>query len=177
MYLTEAEDFLTLFVDPGENAGWALACGPYLLSAGQTPLWPFADDVWRALNTGDSPLLDSALTVCADKHLKLLKLPIKRFVYENFRLYPDKAKSLAWDEFRTVRLIGALIFIARTLGQEIHDQPASIKTAAEVGGAEQFFLRPLNDNRHANDAIRHFWYFVQFGPAGNPSVPNRGSDD
>jgi hypothetical protein len=179
MYLPKLEPFRTLIVDPGEMAGWSTSCGRTLIAAGQEKLWLFADQVWTALVAGEGDLAGYRADnpfVIDDENAHLLDLPIKRIVFENFRLYPAKASQLAWDEFRTVRLIGALCFMARVHGIEIFDQPASIKEAAEVGGAEAFFLRPLHENRHANDSLRHWWYFCQFGPEGNPSVPNRGSD-
>lgn len=176
MYLPETEAFRTLFVDPGEMAGWALACGSTLLAAGQEKLWLLADAVWDAVEQdygflAHTPEADPF--ILNDEHAHLMDLPIKRIVFENFRLYKSKAMSLAGDEFRTVRLIGALCMCARRHGLEIWDQPASIKEQAEIGGAEQFFLVPLHENRHANDSMRHWWYFTQFGPEGNPSVPAR----
>jgi hypothetical protein len=39
-------------------------------------------------------------------------------------------------------------------------QPAKIKETAVAGGAEEKFLRPLHENRHANDAIMHGTYFL-----------------
>ena len=175
MYLTGLEDFRTLYADPGENAGWMTGCGNVLVSAGQTPLWHFADDVDRALTTNEGPLggtgTDEAQPfLYADDKEHLTDLPIKRIVLENFRLYPWKAQALRFDEFRTVRLIGALQFMARKYDLEFHTQPALIKEQAELGGVESFFLRPLTENRHTNDAMRHWWYYVMFGPDGCPSV-------
>jgi hypothetical protein len=177
LYLPDEEKFRTLYVDPGETAGWTLACGTTLLAAGQTPLWHFADDVWAALKrTPKGPL---ARGPQADAYLhwendeSLMDLPIKRIVFENFRLYKNKASAMVGDEFRTVRLIGALCWFAREKNLDIHDQPASIKELAEIGGAEAFFLRPLRENRHANDALRHWWYFAQFGPDGDEGRVHR----
>lgn len=175
MYLTGPEDFRTLYADPGETAGWMLGCGNMLVSAGQTSMWHFADDVWAALTENTGPLGGTATDAGApflynDDLEHLMDLPIKRIVVENFRLYPWKADALRFDEFRTVRLIGALQFMARERGIEFHTQPAKIKEQSEMGGAETFFLRPLHENRHANDAMRHWWYYVMFGPDGAPSV-------
>jgi hypothetical protein len=179
LYLPDLEKFRTLYIDPGETAGWSLACGTTLLAAGQTPLWHFADDIWDALKrTPKGPL---AHTPQADAHMhwdadeSLMDLPIKRIVFENFRLYKKFAMALVGDEFRTVRLIGAFYWMARHHGIDIFDQNASIKELAEIGGAEAFFLRPLKENRHANDALRHWWYFAQFGPDGDEGRVVRGA--
>lgn len=178
MFLTEPEDFKTLAVDPGEDTGWSLSCGPILLAAGTEKMWTFADDVWTALCKHDGPLgslgpqSDPYLTneAAAEKHMQK---PIGRIICEDFRIYPDKAKQLSWNPVRTARLIGALTFMARVHGVDFHLQPAAIKSRAEDGGAEEFFFRPLHENRHQNDAIRHFWYFAQLGPEGDPRVSNR----
>jgi len=182
VYLPETEEFLTLYVDPGETTGWALACGSTLLSAGQEKLWLFSDAVWDKLRR--TPSGPFAHTPEADPFIRwnddqkhLLDLPLKRIVFENFVIYKSKAMALVGQEIRTIRLIGALCFMAREKGLDIHDQPASIKTQAEVGGAEAFFLRPLHDNRHSNDALRHYWYFAQFGPDGDDRVLNRKGAD
>jgi|SRR5688572_23834537 len=178
MYLTGPEEFKTLYADPGETSGWMLGCGNLLLSAGQTPLWHFADAAWEAItkNTGIlgglSP--ESDPYVYNEDHAHLLDLPIKRVVAENFRLYPWLADALRFDEFRTVRLIGALQFMCRDQGIEFHTQPAKIKDQAQALGVEQFYEHPLHENRHANDAKQHWWYYCAFGPDGSPSVIEEG---
>lgn len=180
MFLPDTEDFLTLYADPGETTGWVLACGVTLLAAGQERLWYFADDVWSSFDkTGalaHGPAIEPFMHWGSDNE-HLLDLPIGRIVFENFVLYKSHASALVGSEIRTIRLIGALCMIARIKQLDIHDQPASIKKQAEVGGAESFFLRPLHENRHANDALRHFWYFAQFGPDGDERVPNHKGKD
>ncbi len=183
-YLSKPEEFKTLYLDPGEDTGWCLANGPRLLSAGTEKMWFTADDLYLALSgpvgQEGGPLgCDTLAETFARKGVTGddLALPIGRVVCEDFRIYPDKAKSLSWDPVRTARLIGAVTMLCRIFQVAFYLQPAAIKKTAEIGGAEELFYRPLDENRHQNDAIRHFVYFVNFGPTGHPEVVNRVSRD
>lgn len=174
-----ASNFRWITFDPGEDAGWSVWKGVKLLGAGTAKLWPLADEVWSVLNgeadallgTGDRPWLRSNVT--PEENSGKLEL----FVIEKFALYPKEAKSLAWNEFRTVQLIGALTFMARVYGVDVHKQPASIKERAKAGGAEELFYRPLHQNRHQNDAIMHGVFYSQVEMLQNPfSVPDSAAD-
>jgi hypothetical protein len=159
------EDFLTLYVDPGETTGWALGHGMKLLGGDQhDSMWDFADEVWEALEDnvasgyfGDPGYLRDA----ADE--PLLKLPLGRIVCEDFRLYPEvmQTGALNWNPVRTARVIGALTFTARRHSIPFITQPASIKKAAQAAGAEELYAVPTHDNRHHNDAIQHYVFFTQ----------------
>lgn len=172
------EDFRTLYVDPGEDTGWCVGREFKLLAAGTEKMWPFADDVWLAFQEPD--VLNAGVLnnpgynrneVAADENLG----PIGRIVCEDFRIYPDKARALAWDPVRTARLIGALTFIARLHSIPIIFQPASIKKAAQAAGAEELYYRPLHENRHQNDAIQHFVFYTNTALRGiKINVPNQG---
>lgn len=182
MYLSKPEKFRTLILDPGESAGWCLANGPKLLAAGTESMWLLADSIWQALESGGQkgPLGSGAEALAYSRKgvgKKQLELPIGRVIAEDFRIYPEKAKSLSWDPVRTARLIGAVTMMCRIMDIDFYLQPAAIKHTAELGGAEAFFYRPLHDNRHQNDAIRHWVYFMHFGPDGHPAVANRVSKD
>jgi hypothetical protein len=156
-----------LCVDPGETTGWSVWRGEKLLGGGQTPLWDFAHDVWDTLaydkdlrrnpgplSEGERPWLAAGVT--GDDNEGDLSL----IVCEKFALYPDKAKDLAYDEFRTVQLIGALTFMATLFDIEMHKQPATIKKPATDAGAKELFVRPLHENRHTNDSIMHGWFYL-----------------
>lgn len=155
----KTEPFLTLYCDPGEDFGWAIGCGLVLVAAGTSKMWDVPDDLWAALNDEDSDLLnDARLRDGVDP--ELLKLPFGRVVCEDWRLYPDKMHALAWDQCRTARVIGALRFICRTMHIPMVLQPAAIKERAKAGGAEEFFYKPLHENRHQNDAIMHYVFYT-----------------
>ncbi len=185
MYLKKPEKFKSLYLDPGEDAGWCLANGPRLLAAGTEKMWPLADYIWQALVSGGSegPLGSGETALGWTRHgvgEKAIDLPIGRIVCEDFRIYPEKAKALSWDPVRTARLIGAVTMLSRIFHLQFHLQPAAIKPEAEALGAEEYYYRPLHENRHQNDAIQHFVYFRAFGPNGSPRTEARvqkGADD
>lgn len=94
-------------------------------------------------------------------------LPI-RVVCEDWRLYPwvmytpdgRATHALDFDQCRTARLIGALRFICRLRGVPFILQGADIKETAVAGGAENFYYKPLHENRHQNDAIQHGVFYL-----------------
>lgn len=159
--MTELDpDALWLSVDPGESVGWALWRGDTLIDAGTGVLWDFAQSVFVAtFRPEEAELIGDWL---AEKFIG-----ITRLVIEDWRIYPWEAKkgSLDWDQCRTARLIGALTMCAQQGSMEYTFQPALIKESAEQAGAENFFLSPRDENRHANDAIRHgvYWLSVKQG--------------
>lgn len=163
-----------LCVDPGEDAGFSVWEGNDLIDAGTEKMWPFADAVWAGLN-GSMASEETAWIS------ELLYPGCDRMVVEDFRIYPREAQagSLNWDQVRTARLIGALTFMARTLGIEFKLQPALIKERAEAAGAEALFYRPLHENRHANDSIRHgvYWLAVSRGASEVQGMTFRGNDN
>jgi hypothetical protein len=160
---------LTLYVDPGEDTGWCLGTETNLVAGGTMPLWDFAHAVWGKLEGLPSDLNDDGFEISSEFDGQQYA-PITRLVYEEFRLYPhviygprgEPTHALDWDEFRTVQLIGALLFQFRLHDLEIKGQPAKIKKQALLAGAEEFFGRPLHENRHMNDAIQH-WVFDRNG--------------
>lgn len=168
------EDFRTLYLDPGEDFGLCQGVGLTLLGACTEKMWSQADDIWAILNdpeNSDLPLNDVAL-LRDGVDPELLKLPVKRIVCEDFRIYPWKAQQLAMDPVRTARVIGAVTFMCRLLDIPILFQPAGIKSAAKAAGAEELYYRPLYENRHQNDAIQHFVFFTNVELMGlNLPVP------
>lgn len=153
------EKFLT--VDPGENTGWSVWNGNKLVTAGQTPMWQFADGVWRAAIRTQYPEHDPTfLEEGAELPLDELIAGIELVVIENWALYPwvISTGAMDWDECRTARLIGAIFEACRFAGWSYEQQPALIKERAIAAGAESYFAHPLHENRHANDAIMHGCY-------------------
>jgi hypothetical protein len=157
-----SEDFRTLYCDPGEDFGWCMGRGTKLLAAGTEKMWFMADEIWAALNDPYNPSLmlnDPAYArdgVDAEECLG----PIERIVCEDFRIYPWKVQALKFDRVRTARVIGAITFMCRLKEIPLVLQPAAIKEAAQAAGAEEYYYRPLKENRHQNDAIQHFVFFT-----------------
>ncbi len=171
-------DMKWISVDPGETAGWTLWEGETWVDAGMEPLWSFASAVFTAV------FEDSEVIPLLDDELVSKFHGIQMIVCEDFRLYPFEAKSgaLDWDQFRTVRLIGALHLIAKMGGLKFELQPAKIKAEAMAAGAKAFFLKPVYENRHANDATMHgvFYIAVSNGAKavqGNVSMREREASD
>ena len=158
------EEILTLYCDPGESFGWCIGKGTKLLLAGTTPMWAMADEVeWLLKNGGveGTQFEDEIWWREGVTPSDYFKVPVGRIVCENFRLYPTHAKALIGDEFRTVRVIGALQDKCRPARYDLPfiTQGADIKSAAKAAGAEELYYRPLHENRHQNDAIQHYvWY-------------------
>jgi hypothetical protein len=154
-----------LSVDPGEDTGWALWEDGDLVDAGTEKLWPFGEAVYAATHEDDIAVLE-----LVGDELALKFNGIKRIVCEDFRIYPWEAKkgTLNWDQVRTARLIGALTLICKVKGLEWVLQGAKIKERAEAAGAESLFMSPLNENRHANDAIRHGVYYLAIERGARP---------
>lgn len=173
------EDFLTLYCDPGEDFGWCVGKGLGLLAAGTEKMWPFADAIWDKLllpagkgiwegPTEGTLYQEDVNPLWGDTHLRkgvdpeLMRLPIKRIVCEDFRIYPWVAREggLDFDPVRTARVIGAITFMCRMLHIPLKFQGADIKEAAQAAGAEELYYRPLHENRHQNDAIQHFVFYT-----------------
>jgi hypothetical protein len=136
-------------LDPGEDTGWALWEGDDLIDAGTDKLWDVIDRLDESIG----------LLTLVDEQDKWQSIGL--IVVEDWALYPWKVKQLAWDKCRTARGIGAIELIARRANVQIEHQPAKIKEGAIAGGARELFRRPFHENRHANDAIMHGYFYLQ----------------
>ena len=143
-----------LTIDPGEDTGVSLWEGSELVDAYTLKMRDVADLLWSWLS--------GEVTDASVEHSEFFaQLQGHKLIREDWVIYPWKAKSLAWDECRTARLIGAITWVANKYDVPVHFQGAKIKERAVAGGAEAYFLRPLHENRHANDAIMHGVFYVQ----------------
>lgn len=154
-----------LAVDPGEDTGWSLWLDDDFLDAGTAKLWEFAEAVFSAVFTGPEEL------EAMGAELALKFVGIEGIVCEDFRIYPWEAKkgTLNWDQVRTARLIGALTLIAKMGGLWWKLQGASIKERGLAAGAKAYFLSPLHENRHANDASTHAVYHLALKRGAAPA--------
>jgi len=135
-------------IDPGESTGWALWDSGNLVEASTDILWDVIDSLCEVSSIRENPELE-------------LKFPkIDLIVMEDWALYPWKLKELGWDKCRTARGIGAIELICRVSGIQLVLQPAAIKKGVVAAGAEELFLKPLHENRHANDAIMHGVFYM-----------------
>lgn len=139
--------------DPGETTGYNTWEGNRQVHQGQAELWDFVHAMGATAGLCPAEL-------CRDPELIERLAGWEQLVMEDWHLYPWLALDLSFDKQDTVRGIGALQFIADASGRTYTLQPAQIKDAAEAAGAQELFVRPLHENRHANDATRHGVHFV-----------------
>jgi hypothetical protein len=160
------EPFRTLFCDPGEDFGWCMGRGTKLIAGGTEKMWTFADDIWDALIENDGWLIDPIAGGCLrdeasdEENRPPEECKIGRVVCEDFRIYPNKYRELAWNPVRTARVIGAITIICHRVEIPLIFQPAAIKKAAMAAGAEELFWHPTHENRHQNDAAMHYVYYT-----------------
>lgn len=152
-----------LCVDPGETTGWSIWKDKQIVEAGQTALWDFIDAVDEWLSRERWELLRSEEP---RESTKRRREHLGAIVCEDWSLYPWMLDKLAWDKCRTARGIGALELLARQHNIPIILQGADIKDAAKKAGAEELYLTPAEENRHANDSIQHgVFYTARHGKA------------
>lgn len=135
-------------IDPGgEHVGWArFEDGKLEIVCERTPneaeeiLWEWAEHLPLLERTRDSLL-----------------------VIEDFRLYPDKAKSLIGSGMPTSQLIGSLRFIARFYDIPVVLQPAAIKVPTEFQMKRRGIVHAAVQRKqggHAKDAETHGYHHL-----------------
>lgn len=75
-------------------------------------------------------------------------------VVEEFKLYPSKARHLAWNEMYPAQVVGAIKLIAEKENIPVIMQPATIKEYVP-----QYVPKGKTD--HEQDATRHIWYYLK----------------
>lgn len=138
-----------LALDPGSRVGWAAAdVDPVTgewdnLTHGITELWPMSDKVDEVAGNYDL------------------------IVIEDWRLYPDKAKTMVGSSFPSVQFIGAVKGSARRAGTKVVLQGAATKTSADKTMKAvrpelyELVTRPVaHDDGHDQDALRHLWFWT-----------------
>ena len=86
-------------------------------------------------------------------------------VFERFNLYPQMAKSLAWNSFYPCEVIGVIRYLCDRYEIPIVEQAPSVKKY--FGGFQQDWeqLKDLSSNvtEHTKDAYQHLKYFERNG--------------
>lgn len=87
-------------------------------------------------------------------------------VFERFNLYPQMAKSLAWNSFYPCEVIGVIRFLCDRYKIPYVEQAPSIKKY--FGGFkedwERLKINSVNDiTEHSKDAYQHYRYFLLNG--------------
>lgn len=86
-------------------------------------------------------------------------------VFERFNLYPQMAKSLAWNSFYPCEVIGVIRYLCDKLGKLYIEQAPSVKKY--FGGFQKDWdqLKELSEGvtEHTKDAYMHLKYFERNG--------------
>lgn len=88
-------------------------------------------------------------------------------VFERFNLYPQMAKSLAWNSFYPCEVIGVIRYLCTQKNIPIVEQAPSIKKY--FGGFQDDWTRlkeicdPKEVTEHTKDAYQHLKYFERNG--------------
>ena len=130
-----------LVFDPGESTGWC----------------------YRA---ADGSVIGGT---CKKHHAEVAeKITVLRpdvVVFERFNLYPQMAKSLAWNSFYPCEVIGVIRFLCDKYGLCYIEQAPSVKKY--FGGFQKDWdqLRELSEGvtEHTKDAYMHLKYFERNG--------------
>lgn len=138
---TESCSKSILVFDPGDHTGWAYRRGDGSLEVGTS----------------------------VRNHLEVEQIIQERMpdiiVYENFKLYPQMAKSLAWNSFYPCEVIGVIRVAAMRWDIPIVDQAPSVKKYYGGAGADWEIARVScpTCTEHSKDAYMHLRYFERNG--------------
>lgn len=130
-----------LVFDPGDHTGWC-----------------FRDTSGRVVGG-----------TCGKHHMEVAeRIQILRpdiVVLERFNLYPQMAKSLAWNSFYPCEVIGVIRYLCDRYSIPIVEQAPSVKKY--FGGFQQDWdqLKELSQDvtEHTKDAYQHLKYFERNG--------------
>lgn len=130
-----------LVFDPGDHTGWC-----------------FRDTSGRVVGG-----------TCGKHHMEVAeRIQILRpdiVVLERFNLYPQMAKSLAWNSFYPCEVIGVIRYLCDRYSIPIVEQSPSVKKY--FGGFQQDWdqLKELSQDvtEHTKDAYQHLKYFERNG--------------
>lgn len=131
-----------LVFDPGESTGWC-----------------FRDRSGRVLGG-----------TCGKNHKEVAEriqiLVPDIVVFERFNLYPQMAKSLAWNSFYPCEVIGVIRYLCMRANIPVVEQAPSVKKY--FGGFQQDWEEVKNSStsnvtEHTKDAYMHLKYFERNG--------------
>ena len=108
---------------------------------------------------------------CQKNHLEIAECiqlhPADIIVIERFNLYPQMAKSLAWNSFYPCEVIGVIRYICMRDQVPIVEQAPSVKKYFGGFKDDWYKLKELCDPKdvteHTKDAYMHYRYFLRNG--------------
>lgn len=122
--------------DPGQTTGWAIFENDRLLSAGESIDWK---DIKFQLENDEFDFV----------------------LFEEFKLYPWKAKHKSWDTFTEIEVIGVIKEFCWYNGIKLEKQIPAQKDFFDNKKLERLFGKI--PSRHAKDAVRHALVYLTFG--------------
>jgi hypothetical protein len=143
---------LILSIDPGETSGFTLLNETDTLAYDKT-------DKKLIKVVGEKEGFEGFASLIEKYSPKLI-------VYEEFKLYPWKARQKSWSTFPTVQVIGVLKYLAEKNNIKIIGQGADIKTYFDDKKLKWCEVYE-GYSSHERDAIRHGLYYIEFGEEGN----------
>ena len=139
-----------LAIDPGETSGFCIInSGELNYSDEDKNLVVYIGE--KKLHKGFNKILE--------------KYNIDLIIYEEFKLYPWKAKQKSWSTFPTVEVIGVLKYIADKNNVDIIGQGADAKEFFDDKKLKWCGMYK-GYSPHERDAIRHAFYYLEFGKEG-----------
>ena len=131
-----------LVFDPGESTGWCFRDENHVTTGGTLP----------------------------KNHLEVARSITDRLpsivVIERFNLYPQMAKSLAWNSFYPCEVIGVIKYVCESLKIPVIEQAPSVKKY--FGGYQSDWeqvkqTKGFKLTEHVKDAYQHLKYFERNG--------------
>ena len=86
--------------------------------------------------------------------------PLDLVIYEEYKLYKDKAKAMIGNHFLTVQYIGVIKYLCEKRGIPTLCSPTSNKAFWNNDRLKNMNLYVTSD--HRRDAIRHFLHWLYF---------------
>lgn len=126
-----------LVFDPGESTGWCFRDAEQTVTGG----------------------------TCKKSHIEVADLILKFkpdvVVLERFNLYPQMAKSLAWNSFYPCEVIGVIKYVCRRNNIQIIEQAPSDKKYFGGFQSDWATLKEISKNvtEHTKDAYQHLKYY------------------
>lgn len=138
---------LIIVFDPGESTGW--------VSVEVDP----DSKLPRQLRGGTVPRALDGFDFLVEKAKAYIGKVV--IVYETFQLFPGRAKSLAWETFYPIEVIGVLKYIFKDF--EIVGQQPSVKKYS--GGIDETWssYKDRGITEHTKDAYLHLKYYIRNG--------------
>ena len=127
-----------LVFDPGEHTGWCYQNRNGLLCGGTAK--KSHEEVAQLIERSNPDIV----------------------VFERFNLYPQMAKSLAWNSFYPCEVIGVIRYLCNKYDIPMVEQAPSIKKYFGGFRTDWDYLKAHSNDvtEHTKDAYQHYRYFI-----------------